>query len=93
MYVQPSKYEGKSITVREAQILGKPVVITNYPTAKSQVDDGVDGVIVPLDVARCVAAMAEFLKDRDKQERIASYLHLHDYGNEDEIEKIYALAR
>ena len=93
MYVQPSKYEGKSITVREAQILCKPVVITNYPTAKSQVDDGMDGVIVPLDVDGCTAAMADFLKDRDKQERIASYLHLHDYGNEDEIEKIYALAR
>ena len=93
IYVQPSKYEGKSITVREAQILCKPVVITNYPTAKSQVDDGVDGVIVPLDVDGCTAAMADFLKDKEKQERIAGYLHLHDYGNEDEIEKIYALAR
>lgn len=93
MYVQPSKYEGKSITVREAQILCKPVIITNYPTAKSQVADGVDGVIVPLDVDGCTAAMAEFLKDKEKQERIADYLHLHDYGNEDEIEKIYALAR
>ena len=71
----------------------KPVVITNYPTAKSQVDDGMDGVIVPLDVDGCTAAMAEFLKDKEKQEKVAAYLRLHDYGNEDEIEKIYALAR
>ena len=28
LYVQPSRYEGKAVTVREAQMLGKPVVIT-----------------------------------------------------------------
>ena len=45
------------------------------------------------DVDGCTAAMAEFLKDKEKQEKVAAYLRLHDYGNEDEIEKIYALAR
>jgi glycosyltransferase involved in cell wall biosynthesis len=29
IYVQPSFYEGKAVAVREAQILGKPVVITD----------------------------------------------------------------
>ena len=28
IYVQPSRYEGKAVTVREAQILGKSVAIT-----------------------------------------------------------------
>lgn len=32
-YVQPSCYEGKSVVVREAQMLCKPVIVTNYPTA------------------------------------------------------------
>lgn len=31
LYVQPSRYEGKAVTVREAQLLGKPVVITTMP--------------------------------------------------------------
>ena len=43
LYVQPSRYEGKAVTVREAQLLGKPVVITNYATSGSQLEDGVDG--------------------------------------------------
>ncbi len=93
IYVQPSKYEGKSITVREAQILCKPVVITNYPTAKSQLKDGVDGVIVPLEIEECASAMVRFIHDMDLQGRIVSYLRSHDYGNESEIEKIYDLAR
>lgn len=91
IYVQPSRYEGKSITVREAQILCKPVIITNYPTAKSQVIDGVDGMIVPMDVDMCAQEMVEFIRDKEKQKRIAVYLKEHDYGNEDEIEKIYQL--
>lgn len=49
VYAQPSIYEGKSITVKEAQLLGKPVAITNYPTASSQISHGVDGVILPLE--------------------------------------------
>ena len=91
IYVQPSRYEGKSITVREAQILCKPVIVTNYPTASSQIQDGVDGIIVPMDVDACAQEMVEFVRDKEKQERIVTYLKEHDYGNEDEIEKIYKL--
>ena len=40
IYAQPSRYEGKSVTVREAQMLCKPVAVTAYPTATSQVRDG-----------------------------------------------------
>ena len=93
IYVQPSRYEGKSITVREAQILCKPVIITNYPTAKSQVMDGVDGIIVPLDVHECATQMAEFISNVEKQQEIIHYLETHDYGNESEVNKIYDLLR
>lgn len=91
IYVQPSRYEGKSITVREAQILCKPVIVTNYPTASSQVQDGVDGIIVPMDVDACAKQIAAFIRDKEKQTKIVEYLQTHDYGNENEIEKIYHL--
>jgi len=93
VYVQPSRYEGKSITVREAQILCKPVVVTAYPTASSQIQDGVDGVIVPLDVESCATAMTSFLKNKELQAEIVKYLSRHDCGNENEINKIYQLAK
>ena len=90
-YVQPSRYEGKSVTVREAQMLCKPVVVTNYPTACSQIDDGNDGVIVPMDNEACAKGLAEFILDKAKQEHIIEYLKAHDYGNVDEVEKIYRI--
>lgn len=91
IYVQPSRYEGKSITVREAQILCKPVIVTNYPTASSQIQNGVDGIIVPMEVDACAQEMVEFIRDKEKQDRIETYLKEHDFGNEDEIETVYKL--
>lgn len=91
IYVQPSRYEGKSVTVREAQMLCKPVVVTNYPTAPSQIRSGVDGVIVPMDNEGCAHGLAEVICDKPLQEHIIAHLKTHDYGNESEVEKIYTL--
>ena len=91
IYAQPSRYEGKSVTVREAQMLCKPVVITNYSTAKSQIRDGVDGVIVPKDNEGCAKGIADFIRNKQLQNDIINYLHDHDYGNVDEVEKVYRM--
>ncbi len=93
IYAQPSRYEGKSVTVREAQMLCKPVVVTNYPTAKSQINDGVDGVIVPIDNAGCAKGIADFIENMRLQHQIINYLQSHDYGNEDEVKKITLLLK
>ena len=91
VYVQPSRYEGKSVTVREAQMLCKPVVVTSYPTASSQIQDGVDGIIVPLDNEGCARGLADFIRNKELQARITDYLRSHDYGNESEVQRIEAL--
>jgi glycosyltransferase involved in cell wall biosynthesis len=91
IYVQPSRYEGKSITVREAQILSKPVVITDYATAHSQIQDAIDGVIVPMDNEGCAQGIVQVLNDKNLQNSLVAYLSTHDYGNEQEVEKIYSL--
>ena len=91
IYVQPSRYEGKSVTVREAQILCRPVVITDYPTARSQVRDGVDGVIVPLDNEGCAKGIVNLINDLNLQGKLVQYLEKHDYGNGAEVRKLEEL--
>jgi len=91
IYAQPSRYEGKSVTVREAQMLCKPVVVTNYPTAKSQIKNGVDGVIVPLNNEDCAQGMADFIRNKKLQDDIIEYLQTHDFGNLSEAQKIDSL--
>ena len=91
LYVQPSRYEGKAVTVREAQLLGKPVVITNYATSGSQLEDGVDGVIVPMDNAGCAAGIAALLRDPTRMQQLSENCAKRDYTNSAEVEKIYTL--
>lgn len=90
-YIQPSRYEGKSVVVREAQILGKPVIVTNYPTASSQIKHNVDGVIVPMEINECVDQMVNALSDSVLKEKILKYVSYNDYGNISEVEKLYAI--
>ena len=91
IYVHPSRYEGKSIVVREAQILCKPVIITNYPTAKSQIDDGVDGIICEMDNKKIAEAIYDLVMDKNKQQTLIDYLQIHDFAYLNEVEKIYKL--
>lgn len=91
LYAQPSRYEGKSITVREAQILCKPVVITNYPTATSQVISGQDGIICGMDNKSIANAILQLAKSPETRMRLSDYLQSKDYGNEQEITKLYHL--
>ncbi len=60
-YVQPSRYEGNSVSVHEAQILNKPVIITEYATARDQITDGVDGFIVPMDNEQCAEGIVRII--------------------------------
>ena len=91
LYVQPSRYEGKSVTVREAQMLGKPVVVTDYPTAGSQVHHGEDGIIVPMDNAGCAAGIADLLADPELMRKLKEQVRKSDFGNMAEVEKFYRL--
>lgn len=88
LYVQPSRYEGKSVTVREAQMLGKPVVITRYATSASQLEDGVDGVIVPMDNEGCAAGIAALLHNHEKMKTLSETCIYRDYSNSCEITKL-----
>lgn len=93
LYVQPSRYEGKSVTVREAQMFAKPVVITAYPTSGSQLEDGVDGVVVPMDNEGCADGIAKLLNDPKKMQSLSEACRRRDYSNQKEVEKLYELLR
>ena len=91
VYVQPSRYEGKAVTVVEAQILSKPVLITNYPTAKSQVKEGYDGVICDLSVEGIANAVESLINSKQTLKELSQNCMKNNYSNKDELEKLYNL--
>lgn len=91
LYVQPSRYEGNCVSVHEAQVLGKPVIITDYATAKNQLNDEVDGVIVPMDQEECAKGIAKVLSDSQKMKGLCENCRNIDFANNKEVEKLYAI--
>lgn len=91
LYVQPSRYEGKAVTVTEAKILGKPILITNYATAKSQVDDGVDGVICDLNVEGIAAGIEKLYLKNELRMQLVNHIKDQDYSNTYELVKLYGV--
>ena len=91
IYVQPSRYEGRCVSVTEAQLLHKPVVITNYATSSSQLTDGYDGVIVPMDNEGCAEGILKVIKDKELQSQLIENTKKNDYSNNNEIDKIYRI--
>lgn len=92
IYVQPSVYEGKCVAVREAQLLGKPVIITDFPTARSQLRDGIDGVIAPLDTDGFADALAALIEDKEKQKALKAACRSTDLTLQKEAEKVLKFA-
>lgn len=90
LYVQPSRFEGRCVSVTEAQMLGKPVVITDYTTSKSQLEDEVDGIIVPLNNENCALGIAKVLKNPELMHSLSKNCGKRDYSNRNEIKKLYS---
>jgi glycosyltransferase involved in cell wall biosynthesis len=91
LYVQPSRYEGKAVTVSEAKILGRPILITNYPTASSQIDDGIEGIICDLTVPGLARGIEEFYRNQELKNTLVHNIRSKDYSNNYELDKLYKI--
>ena len=91
VYLQPSRFEGKSIAVDEAMVLCRPILLTDFSTAADQIDSGKNGLIVPMTPEGIAEGLERLLTDGKIREAYSKELSLHDFTNEDEIQKLYAL--
>ncbi len=91
IYVHPSRFEGKSVAIDEAKILCKPIVISNFTTAKDHIDNEENGLIVDMSSNGVYAGIKRLINDRNLKEKFKNKLKSENLGNEYEIEKLYRL--
>ena len=87
IFIQPSRYEGKSVVIDEAKILARPIIATAYPTVKDQIQNDNEGLIVELNVDGIVDGIVALCSDDTKKQQITEYLNRHEYGNQNEVKK------
>ena len=69
IYIQPSRYEGKSMAIREAQILGCPLILSDCPGNREQICSGEEGLLVPLDEKAFAGAIVALIDDPQRRAR------------------------
>ncbi len=91
IYVQPSRYEGKSVAITEAKIFNKPIVITDYNSAKDQIKNKETGLIIENSVEGIYNGVKRIIEDDKLRKSIINNLKKSKWSNEDEIEKLYEI--
>lgn len=91
LYVQPSRYEGKSIAIDEAKILHKPIIITRFSTAEDQIIHGENGWIVDMNSDSLYAGISRLIEDEILRKKLKQNLYKEVLGTESEINKLYQL--
>ena len=87
IFIQTSRFEGKSIVLDEAKILNKPIIATNYETVEDSIKHNETGIIVELNTHKIAQEIINLLADDDKIKRIEQNLQKKYNGNENELGK------
>ena len=85
IFVQCSYREGFSNTVFEAKCLQRPIVITDAPGMNNQIENGVNGFVVPIgDDEKVADAVRQLIDSHELREKFTTALeqHLKEHNNE-----------
>ncbi|PRD09376.1 glycosyl transferase [Bacillus sp. MYb56] len=91
IYVQPSRFEGKSIAIDEAKILHKPIVVTNFSTAKDQIKNEENGLMIDMDAHSLSEGIKKLIHNEELRNKLIKNLSDEELGTESEIKKLYTL--
>lgn len=92
IYVQPSRYEGYCTTTNEARIIGCPIVMTDVSGAREQIEDGLNGYIIPSENAEELFNAIKKMIDRPViREKFIENLKKLDFDTRKEVQKLERL--
>ena len=87
IYVQPSRLEGFGITVAEAKVLQKPILVNNIAEFRNQIKDNNTGLIYT-DELDMVNKLELLITNAKKRDELINNLKEVDMNNLDEIKKL-----
>ena len=97
IFVLPSRHEGKPISVEEAKVFAKPIVVGHYLSADEQLLDGVLGSIAesdPVSLANAIDRLLASAGERNLfKERLVAHNQSSGVAAEQEMAKFYDLVR
>ena len=92
VFVLASRYEGKPVSVVEALALQKPCIVTEYASAREQIEDGINGLVVKNSSEGIYEGLKKYIESECMRKLLKEGAKNIKYNeNTDEIEKLYRL--
>ncbi len=91
IYVHASRFEGKSIAIQEAQILGKAILVSDCSGNREQVISGVDGLMCQLTPEDIYRDIVKLLGDGALRERLGEAAAQKNKVEESQINMLLAM--
>lgn len=91
LYVHCSRFEGKSIAIQEAQILGRPILVSDCSGNREQVTDGVDGAVCDFDAHSIFSHILELMENADLRAQYGNAASQKVRANAKELEFFLSL--
>lgn len=91
IYVHATRFEGKSIAIQEAQILGCAILVSDCSGNREQVVHGVDGLMCQMEPESICNGVLEMLSDKAKMEAYGCEAVKRMKKQKSEIDKILTL--
>lgn len=84
----PSRYEGKPMTITESLILGTPPIVTEYLSAREQIQHNIDGIVVQNNDNSIVYALKECIQQKEIVSKMKKNARMEEHGNAEYINEI-----
>ena len=93
IYVHATRFEGKSIAIQEAQILGCPVIASDCNGNREQIENGIDGILCSLTPEAIADSIKELIADPRKREKYAKRAQNRNTQNNDELDLLLNMTK
>lgn len=91
IYVHASRFEGKSIAIQEAQILGCSIIVSDCSGNREQVEDGKDGLMCRLTPEDICDKIIRMMEDEELRMKCGRQAARKNFPGENDVEKLFCM--
>ncbi len=87
LYVHATRFEGKSIAIQEAKLLGCAILVSDTSGNREQITDGINGRMCALDAKSIADMAAELLLDEKERKRYSMQVQKEKLSEKEETDR------
>lgn len=91
LYIHATRYEGKSIAIEEAQVLGKAVIASDCTGNREQITHNVNGYLIPLSAEQIADSIESLLQNPAQKQAFEKASASMNLLHPEDLDAFYAL--